>query len=305
MTHTPSTPARATILGMNGSPTPYPALNEVLCYFVARARELLADNFIGAYLQGSFALGGFDERSDVDFLIAVNHDIPETAVPELNALHAFIHNFPKPWGHRLEGSYFPAPVLRCWTDVPRDPPETPSRPYTWVDPGTGGTSPRVYPLLFLDHGARVLVRSEHDNTRAVRWVTRERAIILMGPNPHDLIDEVSPEALRSEMRETITRLAAKLLHDHSALSTHWMQAFVVVLYCRMLHTIERGVVTSKKSAAQWAFATLDERWRSLIASSANAKPSVSLGPADPQAVAETLAFVKYARQWASNAAMPA
>jgi hypothetical protein len=50
---------------LNSSPTPYAALNVVLGYFVERARELLADNFVGAYLQDSFALGDFDEKSDL------------------------------------------------------------------------------------------------------------------------------------------------------------------------------------------------------------------------------------------------
>ena len=155
MTQTPSSaPAGASAPAVNPSPTPYDALNAVLDTFVGRARELLADNFIGAYLQGSFALGDFDEKSDVDFLIAVARDIADADVLALNALHTAIHDFPKPWGHRLEGSYIPTAILRRLTESPRDPPGAPSRPPAWVDPGTGGTPPRVYPLLFLDHGAR-------------------------------------------------------------------------------------------------------------------------------------------------------
>ena len=299
MIHTPSSaPAGATALAVNPAPTPYAALNAVLGTFVGRARELLADNFIGAYLQGSFALGDFDEKSDVDFVIAVARDIADADAPALNALHTAIHDFPKPWGHRLEGSYVPAAILRRWSESPRDPPGAPPRPPTWIDPGTGGTPPRVYPLLFLDHGARTLVRSEHDNTQVVRCVTREKGIALAGPHPRDLIDEVSAGALRGEMRETMRRLAAKWLPDPAALDAHWLQAFVVVLYCRMLHTLETGVVASKKAAAQWATAALDARWHPLIASSLRARPSASLGPADPRAVAETLAFVDYALQWA-------
>jgi hypothetical protein len=299
MTHTPSSaPAGASAPAVNPSPTPYAALNAVLDHFVGRARELLAGNFIGAYLQGSFALGDFDEKSDVDFLIAVARDIADADVPALNALHTAMHDFPKPWGHRLEGSYIPAAILRRWAESPRDPPGAPPRPPAWVDPGTGGTPPRAYPLLFLDHGARTLVRSEHDNTQVARWVAREKGIVLAGPDPRSLIDEVSPEALRGEMRETMRRLAAKWLPGPAALDALWLQAFAVVLYCRMLHTLETGAVTSKKAAAQWALAALDARWHPLIASSVQARPSASPGPPDPQAVAETLAFVDYAMQWA-------
>src|SRR5256885_115225 len=102
MRHSPSSaPAGATAHPANPSPTPYAALNAVLGHFVGRVRELLADNFIGAYLQGSFALGGFDEKSDADFLIVVERDIADADVPTHNALHTAIHGFPPPWGHRL------------------------------------------------------------------------------------------------------------------------------------------------------------------------------------------------------------
>ena len=36
-------------------PTPYADLNAILAELVESARTLLADNFVGAYLQGSFA----------------------------------------------------------------------------------------------------------------------------------------------------------------------------------------------------------------------------------------------------------
>ena len=51
------------------APTPLPQLNEALVELVTRASEILDENFIGAYLQGSFAIGDFDDQSDVDFLI--------------------------------------------------------------------------------------------------------------------------------------------------------------------------------------------------------------------------------------------
>lgn len=299
MTHNPSVPTGPTASAISLSPTPYVALNVVLGFLVSRARAVLADNFIGAYLQGSFALGGFDESSDVDFLVVVARDILDADVPVLNAMHAAIHGFPPPWGHRLEGSYIPASILRRVTGSPRDPPGAP-RPPAWTDPGTGGMSPRVYPLWFLDHGARMLVRSEHDNTCVVRWVTREKGIVLAGPHPRDLIDEVSAEALRAEMRGTMTRVAATWLSHPPAIETLWLQAFFVGLYCRMLHTLHTGTVSSKKAAAEWALATLEPRWHPLIAASVEARPATSLGPADPRAVAETVAFVEYAMRWVEN-----
>jgi predicted nucleotidyltransferase len=226
---------------------PYTELNAVLGDFMERVQRRLDGNFVGAYRQGSFAVGDFDEDSDVDRLIVVGHEIVDDDLPALQALHAAIVDLPSRWAQRLEGSYVPAAILRRWSESPRDPAGATARPATWADPGTGGTPPRVYPFLFLGNGARAFVRSEHDNTRVVRWVTREKATVLAGPDPRDLIDEVSADALREEVCR-LSRVAAQRFADPSNLQPRWVQAFLVVLYCRMLHTPATGTVTSKKAA---------------------------------------------------------
>ena len=43
-------------------PTPDLELNAVLRELVTSVQAILGDTFIGAYLQGSFALGGWEER---------------------------------------------------------------------------------------------------------------------------------------------------------------------------------------------------------------------------------------------------
>jgi len=92
---------------MGSSPTPYAALNAVLDEFVGRIRELLAESFIGAYLQGSFAIGGFDTYSDVDFLIVLDGDVTDEELPLLQALHEDVYALASPWAQHLEGSYVP------------------------------------------------------------------------------------------------------------------------------------------------------------------------------------------------------
>ena len=56
-------------------PTPYPELNSVLEELVASVKAALGEAFVGAYLQGSFAVGDFDRHSDVDFIIVVSHEL--------------------------------------------------------------------------------------------------------------------------------------------------------------------------------------------------------------------------------------
>lgn len=242
-------------------PTPSAELNAVLAHLVGEAKALLGDNFIGAYLQGSFALGDFNENSDCDFLIVTQRDIAPEELPAFQALHAAIHDLPHPrWRNGLEGSYAPAAVLRRWSTTPRDPPGEP-RPDSWADPGASGSPPRAYPFWYLDHGAKHLVRSEHDNTQVVRWCLRERGVVLEGPDPRRLIDPVSAQALKAEVREAMDHCLALGLEplDNRA----WLQ-FWVGLYCRMAHTLATGQIASKKAGTGWASQALDPRWASFI-----------------------------------------
>jgi len=236
-------------------------LNAVLSHLVEGAKSALKGNLIGAYLQGSFAVGDHTAYSDCDFIIVVARDLAFEELEALQRLHKEIHLLPYPyWRRGLEGSYAPAAILRRWSTIPRDPPGE-HRRHDWADPGTSGAPPRAYPFWYLDHGSDTLVRSEHDNTQVVRWCLREKGVVLTGPSLRELIDPVSAAALRAEVRETMDRcLSTGLPMPMIA----W-QAFWVGLYCRMLHTLVTGEVTSKKQAMSWAQRVLDPQWHGLIA----------------------------------------
>jgi hypothetical protein len=282
-----------------GEPTPYPELNAVLAHLLQGAGSVLGDNFLGAYLQGSFAVGDFTPYSDCDFVIVTHRDVTPAELPALQALHAGIHDLPHPyWRTGLEGSYAPAAILRRWSTAPRDPPGEP-RPNNWADPGTSGSAPRAYPFWYLDHGAKSLVRSEHDNSQVVRWCLREKGVVLAGPHPRTLIDPVAPAALRAEVRESMDRCLAVGLEPMHLVA--W-QAFWVGLFCRILHTLETGEVTSKKAAMTWAQATLDPAWCGLISRAQALKKGHSDAglPADLEEVASTRAFVDYAVAYADG-----
>lgn len=272
--------------------TPYGELNAVLDHLLQGARAALGDNFVGAYLQGSFAVGDFTPWSDCDFIVVTARDIAPGELGPLQALHAAIHDLPAPyWRNGLEGSYAPADLLRAYVTEPRDPPGEP-RAGDWIDPGTG-LRPRAYPFWYLDHGSKVLVRSEHDNTLVVRWCLREKGVTLAGPAPRDLVDPVPPDALRAEVRDTLRRCLAQGLEPMHLVA--W-QAFWVGLCCRILHTLETGEVRSKKAGMAWAQGALDPRWSGLIARAAALRKGhrESGAPADPDAVAATRAFAAYA-----------
>ena len=284
-------------------PTPDPELNAVLAHLVGEAKALLGDNFVGAYLQGSFAVGDPTPDSDCDFLIVTRRDITAAELPALQAMHAAIHRLPHPrWRGGLEGSYAPAEVLRRWSTTPRDPPGEPRGP-DWTDPGTSGSPPRAYPFWYLDHGAERLIRSEHDNTQVVRWSLREKGVVLAGPDPKRLIDPVTPEMLRAEVRETMDRCLALGLQPLAMKA--WLH-FWVGLYCRMAHTLATGAVGSKKAAVGWALAALDPAWRAFIErSQLVGKGPGGFDPIPAEDADQARAFARYVVDWADKRARQA
>jgi len=254
------------------SPTPDNALNDVLRELVTSVQAILGDNFIATYLHGSFAVGDWDADSDVDFLIAVDHEVSEADLVALQSMHSRIYDQDSNWAKHLEGSYFPKELLRR------------------ADPSRSS-------LLYLDNTSRELIRSDHDNTRVVRWVTREHGIALAGPDAHQLIDPVAADELCEEVRMTMQDWARQIFANPEKMDNRWYQAFAVLSYCRMLHTLANGRVCSKPASARWALHALDGRWADLITRAWEERPNPSLKArekANPIDFMRTLDFIKYA-----------
>jgi Domain of unknown function (DUF4111)/Nucleotidyltransferase domain len=267
----------------SSQPTPYADLNVVLRDLITRVRNVLGDNFIGAYLQGSFAVGDFDIYSDVDFLILLKEDISGEHLPPLQVLHADIFKLDSPWAQHLEGSYIPNAAL-----ARRPPP------------------PRKF--LYLDHGSTELVRSAHDDSLVVYWSLREKGITLIGPEPRGLLPPVPVDALRQEVLDTMHTWREHLLNNPNEMDNRFYQPFAVLSYCRMLHTLEGGTVESKRAGAMWAKDALHSRWHQLIQRAWDARPgdpSLKVRQkADTSDLRSTWDFMEYAldfsRHWKEN-----
>ncbi|HET6382529.1 MAG TPA: aminoglycoside adenylyltransferase domain-containing protein [Armatimonadota bacterium] len=253
-------------------PTPDAPLNSVLQDLVTSVQAILGDNFIGAYLQGSFAIGDWDYDSDVDFIIALDHDVNEAELPALQAMHGRIYDGDSNWAKHLEGSYFPKEILRR-------------------------ADPAKSELYFLDNTFRELIRSNHCNTLVVRWAVRERGIVLAGPDPRELIDPVSADDLRQEVMVTMREWAQQLFANPEQMDNRWFQPYAVLSYCRMLHTLETGTIESKLAGARWAAGALDSRWTGLIERAWADRPDPSWKvrqKANPDDLKSTIDFIRYA-----------
>ena len=223
---------------VNSEPTQFPELNSLLVDLVQRARFILGDTLVGAYLQGSFAVGDADVHSDCDFLIPISAHPDPSRESALRALHDRIPTRPGHWSQHLEGSYPLAPELRT----------------------TNALSAR---WLFVDHGSRSLAWSDHCNSPWARWSLRERGVTLVGPPPATLVDPVAPEVMRAAARATLPTLVDDI-HSWMPPTIAWGQRYVVASAARALFTVTTAEVASKPHALRWARAMVDERWHKLI-----------------------------------------
>ena len=260
------------------TPTPYPDLNAVLQELTESVQAILGAELVGVYLQGSFAGGDFDEHSDVDYIMVIERELTEAQVTELQSMHARIYELDCAWAQHLEGSYFPKETLR----LPPQPGET---------------------LWYLDNGARQLIRSVHCNTLVVRWQLRQHGVALLGPEPQTLMPPIPEADLRREILAVIHDWGGEILADSEHFNNRFYQGFIVLSFCRMLHSLHTGEIQSKRRGAEWAKATLDPAWRDLIDRTWGTRPvpEVSVRTrADPDDFQRTLAFVGYVTRLADE-----
>ncbi|KRE92602.1 hypothetical protein ASG76_16700 [Nocardioides sp. Soil774] len=223
---------------LNPHPTRYAELNGVLHDLVTGAQAALGDDLVGAYLQGSFALGAGDLHSDCDFLVVVRRRPDARQEAALRALHRDLPHRPGSWNRHLEGSYAVVGDLRSTAGLGR----------LW---------------LYVDHGADAMEWSEHCNQPWTRWILREHGITLVGPCPSELMDPVPDDVLRTHARGTLATLSRDV-EAWCPPGVAWCQRYLVVQACRSLYTVRTGQVASKRDALRWAMMHGDPRWRPLL-----------------------------------------
>ena len=119
----------------------------------------------------------------------------------------------------------------------------------------------------------------------------------MGPNPAVLIDPISADELRQEIKDTLVGWGKELLKNPEPHRNRFYQSYLVLNYCRMLHDLHEGEVNSKFAGAEWAKSNLDHRWVPLINFCWQERQDTSISvkqPADDEVFANSVEFVRYA-----------
>lgn len=261
-------------------PTPFPDVNEILALLCKDAKEILQSQLVGIYLHGSLANGGFDEYSDIDVIFVTKADISQETFSELYAMHANIARLDSPWATQLEVSYIPQNALQRFDPANVDHPH--------IDRGRGEA------LHWMRHESDWVIQ---------RHILRERGIVVSGPQPKNLIDPLSPHDLRKAVADGLPLWFNPLLADPSELKIRGPQSFYVLSLCRMLYTLKHGEILSKQSAAEWATASLDSEWRSLIEHALIGRQNPDLD-ADPEDINGTLEMMRYTLQQAAPTPYP-
>ena len=242
--------------------TRYAEVDATLSDLLARIQAILGSRFFGMYLYGSLAAGDFDpDRSDIDFVVVTNGEIPDSTTAKLREMHEALFVAGSHWAKKLEGTYIPIESLRVFR---RDDP----------------------PRLTINEGHVYLDRHWSDWV-IQRAILREHHATIAGPPLRPYIDPVSPDALRTAVREILTEWWAPMIDDPQRLEAPGYQPFAVVSMCRALHTLEHGTILSKPQAARWALETLDAHWSPLIENAL----AFRLG-----SIVETIEFIRYTVQ---------
>ena len=258
---------------------PYPELREVLEIFVSKIKSELAENLVGVYLVGSLASGDFDLDSDMDFLVVTKRELTETNMRHLQDIQKKVYGLDHYPAKHLEGSYISINDLNDWS--------------------TAGEKK----LYYFDHGSTTFEWSIHDNNWHVRWVLRERGITLIGPEPETLLQPIPLDELFKEMKTSMRQILEAFTDALNQPLNFWNsqfgQSFVVLTYCRILHTLNTGTVQSKKAGTKWAKQYVAPQWIKLVDQAWRDREGVRFGEkigqrADPELLFETVAFMKYA-----------
>jgi hypothetical protein len=253
--------------------TAYGDVNEALAELLAQVQGILGARFVGMYLSGSLALGDFDPNSsDIDLVVVSDDTLTDAQVAALREMHTRFEGSASPWAAKVEVVYVPRDALRR--------------------PALQSPNPTHYPQVEKRRG--LFLAQLEDGWLSQCYIVREHGVALAGPDPQTLIDPVDPD----EMRRTVAQIPAMWLreahNDPSWLA--WLhvrkhQAFVTLTLCRLLYTLEVGVVASKPGAARWAQAALGERWLGLIEDALAGQYDSSL--IAEHEVQETVALVAY------------
>jgi hypothetical protein len=248
--------------------TPYKDINAVLMMLTEGVDKIIGNDLVGLYLTGSLTYGDFNpDSSDIDFLTIMKKPLSQEKFEQIKQLHNKTGNTYPKWSKRIEGSYITTAMLEEAL-----PPQKSKTPRPYINEGN-------FWEPFPAYGNEWTINLH---------VLYERGIALLGPDPKEIIDPVSIEALREASRKDLYEEWEPKLKDTTWLKNSHYQAYITLTMCRILYRAIHIDVASKKVAATWAKRELGKPWRDLIKKAENWKHGQEMN-----ALNEIVEFIKF------------
>ncbi|MBN1640275.1 MAG: DUF4111 domain-containing protein [Anaerolineae bacterium] len=192
------------------------------------------------YLEGSIALGGFNERfSDIDFLAILDRPATPGEVDLLRSIHAAIdRRYPR---RKMMGPYLQLSDLRRL--------DRRAAPHPACHDGV------------LRSGAQF----ELDSVEG--WILAHHGITLLGPEPRELPLTVDWGEIVRKMRLNLNTYWARWVRrpDKMAIMlSDWGIQWTVLGVLRQFYSFREHTITTKVGAGRYALGCLPARWRPLI-----------------------------------------
>lgn len=215
--------------------TPYADVNAMLEELLSRIQQILGNKLVGFYLYGSLVTGDFDhDSSDLDLLAATLRDIDEQEFDALQTMHRDFAHEHKEWDDRIEVAYLSVTALKTYRS-------------------------RSSKIAIISPGEPFHVKDAGEDWLMNWYIVRGKGITLYGPSPDMLIDPISKAELLHAVQEHAKKWREWIYHGRRRGS----QAYAILTMCRILYTLKKGEIVSKKQAALWAEKELPA-WSSLI-----------------------------------------
>ena len=193
----------------------------------------------GFYLEGSIALGGFNEHfSDIDFVALLNRPLTHTEFATLRKIHKVIGKCYPRW--KMSGSYLQSDDL-------------------------GGCNNLV--LANICYEGRLRLEGHFDWNWVAGWILKNHGIAIIGPEPQALPVTIDWDRLIERMRVNLNSYWAgwtrrpdafgKMLFD---LGLQW----AVLGVLRQFYSFRENAITTKTKAGEYALTCVPSRWHRLI-----------------------------------------
>lgn len=212
-----------------------PTLQEYISLVNHRVPDLMK----AFYVEGSIALGGFNEHfSDIDFVTLLNRRPTSTEFATLRNIHKVIGKRYPRW--KMSGSYLQSDDL---------------------DPSNNQVEANSC------YEGRLRLQGHFDWNWVAGWILKNHGIAIIGPEPQALPVTIDWNQLIKRMRENLNSYWAGWTRRPDAIGRMMFDVgiqWTVLGILRQFYSFRENTITTKTKAGEYALTCVPSRWHGLI-----------------------------------------